>query len=365
MDDWSSEDLRDHLESATGQDLHSFFENWVFSGGYPDYSLDSVQLQFLPTDGGIARLFVKQKLRGAPHFHENVPLEFTYMMANGQRSTKSGIVSGETSMLELDFSGWNPPVSIFVNTNQKILQARADGEKMLKNTGGSNFSDAKFNLTVNTLGADSVFFRVEYHYAMPDTAGANPNGYTLSNRYWSLHTLGPQFPLGFDAQAVLVYDGRGSVDQLDTELFANTGPSEDDVVLLYRPGAGHAWQEWPSYTKITLGSTSDRFGQLRPTLLQAGEYTIGKGITSSTKQVRKPLGKIMVQPNPAKHRVRVRAEKDFENLTLINAAGETIKSIQISPQSDYWLDLTGILPGNYWISLQGKTGHALVPLAKQ
>ena len=365
FEDWSSDDFRIQLESATGQDLHSFFGDWVFAGGYPDYSLDSFQLQFFPADGGIARLYVKQKLRGAPQLHENVPLEFTFILANGQRETHTGIVSGETSVLEFDINSWLPPVSIFVNTNQKILQARSEGEKMLLNTGGSNFSDAKFNLTVNVLGADSVLFRVEHHFAMPDTAGANPNGYALSNRYWSIQTMGGAFPSGFDAQAVLVYDGRGSLDQLDTELFAANGPSEDDLRLLYRRGAGYPWQEWPSYTKITLGSTSDRFGQLRPTLLQAGEYTIGKGSTGTATHTPKPLGNILVQPNPAKHSVRVRAEKDFDTITLINAAGETVKSVQTGPQSEYLLDLAGILPGTYWIALQGKTGIALAPLVKQ
>ncbi len=59
--DWSSAEFRDKLEAATGKDLHDFFEDWVFSGGYADYSVDSMKLIFSPVDAPtIAQVFVKQ-----------------------------------------------------------------------------------------------------------------------------------------------------------------------------------------------------------------------------------------------------------------------------------------------------------------
>ncbi len=245
FDDWSSAEFRDKLEAATGKDLHDFFDDWVFAGGYPDYTVDSVKLIFSPFDAPtIAQVFVKQKLRGAPHFHHNVPLEFTFLMNDGQRQYQTGTVSGENTLLEFQFPAFGPaPQSVFVNTNLKLLQARAEGEKVIKTTGVTNFLEAKFNLTVNALGLDSVLFRVEHHYAAPDNAGANPKDYTLTNRYWSVLTAGNNFPTGFDAQAIIFYDGRGMGDQLDNELFEATNNSEDSVLLLYRPGAGQTRQE--------------------------------------------------------------------------------------------------------------------------
>ena len=365
--DWSSANFRDKLEVATNTDLHDFFEDWVFSGGYPDFSIDSLKLIYSAVDAPtIAKVFVKQKLRGAPHFHHQVPLEFTFIMSDGQRQYKTAMVSGENSLVEFQFNAWAPaPVAVFINTNLKILQARSDGEKMIKTTGGSNFADAKFNLTVNSVGADSVLFRVEHHFANPDQAGANPNGYVLTNRYWSVLTSGSSFPVGFDAQAILLYDGRGSGDQLDTELFAATSPSEDSILLLYRKGAGHPWQQWPTYTRITLGSASDKYGQLRPTHLLPGEYTIAKGVSTIATTEPNALGTIKVSPNPSSGLIRVQSDLPFENATLISAEGQTEKTWNLASGSEATFDLSNFTPGQYWLLLSGKRGGAICSLIKQ
>jgi len=367
FNDWSSADLRDKLEVATNTDLHDFFEDWVFSGGYPDYSVDSLKLLYSPFDAPtIAKVFVKQKLRGAPHFHHKVPLEFTFIMSDGQRQFKTAIVSGENTLVEFQFSAWGPaPIAVFINTNLKILQARSEGEKMIKTTGGSNFGDAKFNLTVNAVGADSVLFRVEHHFASPDNAGANPNGYVLSNRYWSVLTSGSSFPVGFDAQAILLYDGRGSGDQLDTELFSSTSPSEDSILLLYRKGAGHPWQQWPTYTRITLGSATDKYGQLRPTQLKPGEYTIGKGVSTIATQEPNPLGKILISPNPSSGRMRVQSDEPFEHATLINAEGESEKSWNLPPSREVEFEIGTFPAGSYWLLLTGNKGTVVCPVIKK
>ena len=367
FDDWSSAEFRDKLEAATGKDLHDFFEDWVFSGGYADYSVDSMKLLFSPVDAPtIAQVFVKQKLRGAPHLHHNVPLEFTFFMSDGQRQYQTATVSGESSMLEFLFPAWGPaPQTVFVNTNLKILQARSEGEKMLKITGATNFLEAKFNLTVNALGADSVLFRVEHHFAAPDNAGANPNGYALSNRYWSVLTAGNAFPTGFDAQAIVLYDGRGQGDQLDNELFAATSNSEDSVLLLYRPGAGHPWKEHPSFTKVNLGTATDSWGQLRHTQLKPGEYTIGKGSSSSATQTPNALGKIRVAPNPSSGKVRVFAGETIDNVTLIGADGQTENTWHFSSSTEIELDLSNFPSGQYWLLLGGKKGSAICPVTKQ
>ncbi len=366
FDDWSSTEFRDKLEAATGKDLHAFFDDWVFSGGYPDYSVDSVKLAFSPFDAPtLVQVYVKQKLRGATHFHHDVPLEFTILMNDGQRKYRTATVSGENSLVEFEFPAFGPaPVTVFLNTQLKILQARSEGDKMLKSTGSSNFSEAKFNLTVNNLGADSVLFRVEHHFAAPDNAGANPQAFVLSNRYWSIQTAGPSFPTGFDAQAIIIYDGKGQGDQLDTELFATTSASEDSVLLLYRPGPGHPWQQWPSYTKITLGSTTDKYGQLRPTHLLPGEYTIGKGVSTISTQEPNVLGKVKVSPNPGHNTIQVQTTQAFESATLIGADGQTEQSWKFSPITETELDISTLPAGPYWLLLNGKKGAAVCGLVK-
>lgn len=362
---WSSADLRDKLEAATGKDLHDFFNDWVFAGGYPDFTIDSIEVELSPVDAPThVQLFVKQKLRGAPHLHQNVPLEFTFLMSDGSRVHQTGLVSGEQTILDFYFNAWGPqPMNVLVNTNLKLLQARGDGEKMIKNTGGSNFADAKFNMTVNSLGADSVFVRVEHHFASPDNAGANPEGFVLTNRYWTVQSTTKQFPAGFDVQAIVVFDGKGQADQLDRELFLATSPSEDSVVLLYRPGAGHAWQEWGNYTKLTLGSSTDKYGQIRLNQLQPGEYTIGKGVSTVAVSNPKPLGNIRVSPNPVGNQpVMVQTGLPMEQLILINSEGQNIQEWRVEGVTEKQLNLSGAPAGMYWLLVKGKRGQEVVPI---
>lgn len=365
--DWSSAGLRDKLEEATGADLHDFFNDWVFAGGYPDFTVDSMEVLLSPIDAPtLAQVHVKQKLRGAPHFHQNVPLEFTFVLSNGSRVFRSGKVSGEHTVLDFYFNAWGPkPVNVFVNTNSRLLQARSQGQQVFTATGVSNFQPARFHLTVNSLGADSVFFRVEHHFSAPDDAGANPNGYALTNRYWSLYSDHTDFPPGFNAQAIMIYDGKGQADQLDRELFAATSPSEDSILLLYRPGAGHAWQEWPSYTKITLGSANDKFGQLRPTGLKTGEYTIGKGVSTVAVKDPAPLGKIHVFPNGVGTTpVMVQSEKYMNFIQLINAEGIIVRNWNFDPVVEKQLELQDLSAGNYWLLIQGEAGQAVAKIQK-
>lgn len=361
--DWSSADFRDKLELATGLDLHPFFNDWVFNGGYPDYSVDSVQWQMLAPNSLNATVHIKQKRRGAPAFHLNVPLEITAVDQFGRKQHFNTQVSGEQSTVQINV---NPadftPVDVWVNTNLLLLQARSDGEKMLKTTGNSNFQEAKFNLSVGALGADSVLFRVEHHFAAPDNAGANPGSYALTTRYWQVYG---QFPATFDASATIFYDGRGQMDQLDTELFAATGPEENSLVLLYRPGAGHPWQPYPTYTRTNIGTQTDKFGQFKISALKAGQYTIGKSVAgSAVQEVKGALGRLEVFPNPTSGDLNLIAEKPFDAIQVVDLGGKIWQSLNFERAKTARLNLALLPAGAYHLIVQGKKGICSVPVHK-
>lgn len=360
---WSSADFRDKLETATGKNLHDFFDDWVFSPGFPDFLIDSIQWGNAPNGFIHATIFIKQKLRGAPHFHHNVPLQFTAVDDQGHKVNFERLVSGENSVVEVEF---DPqvlhPTDIWVNTNLQLLQARSDGEKMLKNN-GANFTDAKFNLQVNSVGADSVLFRVEHHFSHPDDAGANPNQYILTSRFWQVYG---HFPVGFNAQATISYDGRGHLDQLDTELFANTSPLEDSIVVLYRAGAGKPWQEWPDYDKITLGTTTDRFGQLRIRGIKAGQYTIGKGVSQlAAREPQQPFGMVKLFPNPTTGILEVQSENPFRKIEVIDSLGTSVQDLPCGKCNSCKVNMGAAPAGTYWLILSDNDKRLALPFVKK
>jgi len=164
-------------------------------------------------------------------------------------------------------------------------------------------------------------------------------------------------PDSFDATANIFYDGRGALDQLDHELFAQTSASEDSLRLLYRSGPGQAWQEFPNYFKNMLNSTTDRWGFVRIEQLVPGEYTFAKGVsTVSTSEVRQYNFNVKVSPNPARHVLRVKADEPFEKAMLINADGAQVQDWSFMPSKEAELKLTRQSGGNYWLILTGKSG---------
>ncbi|MEY4202414.1 MAG: hypothetical protein RL013_115, partial [Bacteroidota bacterium] len=344
-DDWSSENFRDQLEAATGLELHPFFNDWVFNGGYPDYSIDSVQWTY-PIPGKIhARIHVKQKLRGAPALHTQVPLELTAVSVTGEKKYLNTVVTGEQTVVDwaIDLSEI-VPVDIWVNTGLRLLQARTEGEKMITVNGATNFQEAKFNLTVTNPGADSVLFRVEHHFAAPDDAGANPAGHTLTNRYWQVYG---QFTPEFAAQATVFYDGRGQGDQLDTELFAATGSAEDQVALLYRTGAGQPWQVYPHYTRQNIGTNTDKFGQFKLSAVKAGQYTVAK--LSGVNRTNEADSEVMLQifPNPATDLVTVVSDIPVRKIRITGTDGKIVREIDGMQEYRVIIGFTDLPAGMY------------------
>ncbi|MEI6411730.1 MAG: M1 family metallopeptidase [Bacteroidota bacterium] len=359
FEDWSSAEMRDKLSAATGRDLTDFFNDWVFSGGYAHFSVDSFRISDVPVDTAIYIIAnVKQKLRGAPHFHQQVPLEFTLINAQMERIYRTAVVSGENSTVGLSVPlSFGVPKFCWVNTRQKLLLARAEKERAVSATGQISFAPAKLDLKVNAV-PDPAFIRTEYHFAMPDTAyGANPFNFTLTNRYWSIDGV---IPPSFDATANVFYDGRGQLDQLDRELFLNTSPSEDSLIVVYRPGAGFPWTEWPTYSKLTLNSNNDKYGLMRIDHVRAGEYTIAKGKTIvGTETLSNQLFEAKVSPNPAQSTLHIQSELEYDRVVLIKSDGSRNWNWKNASTNRSDLDVRDIPTGSYWILLYGKKGMAI------
>ncbi|MFN8300981.1 MAG: M1 family aminopeptidase [Saprospiraceae bacterium] len=366
FEDWSSADLRDRLSAASGIDLHDFFEDWVFQPGFTHFSIDSVAVEFSPVDAPTkVYLFVRQKLRGAAHFYHNVPVEFTFVAPDWSRETRTAVLSGEYSVVEFDFSAWQPlPAYIWVNTNGLLTFARAEKEKVIKTLGSSSFMPARMDLKINAIPTgDSALVRIEHHWVMPDTAGiANALGYRLTNRYW---TIDGDLPPGFDAQASIFYDGQGEMDQLDTELFAQTSASEDSVIVLYRTGPGNPWTEWPTYVKNTLGSANNRYGFLRIDHVQPGEYTIAKGAT--TVRVAEPSQRPFsgrLSPNPVSDECSIEADAPFDKVLIFNSKGQQVAEWNFFSTQKQLLRVDQLPNGHYWVVLTGKTGSGVLNFEK-
>ncbi len=356
MEDFSSAELRDKLTAATGVNMNDFFENWVFEPGFTDFTLDSTQFEPLANGNTKVSVWVKQRLRGTNKYYNNVPLELSFLRPGTTPLYRQGTVSGVQTKLEFEFpANANLSGKVWVNTRSTLTQARAVAEKNITNNIVSiSFAPAKLDIKVSDPIVDTVKLRVEYHYANPDSAA--PAGYQLTNRFW---VVDGQIPDNANGTMVFTYDGRGQADQLDRLLFLATGPKEDSVRLLYRPHAGMPWQEHPAYTKNTLGSTTDRWGQLRTSRVLRGEYTIGKGAsTVDVPEISALTDDLKMYPNPANHQCTVEMTHPIQRIQVYDASGKLALERTGIGQHIYNLDVRELPRGTYHLLVQDVDGNA-------
>ena len=305
----NSTQFRDEINNSTGKNVNDFFNHWIFNEGFPHFSIDSIKSQ--PLGGNFSvTVYVKQKLKGAPFFFNNVPIQISFYNNNWNKITDTLFASGQYSTFNSTLP-FNPAFTC-LNENSGINQAITDEQFILKTSGNKNFTLAKMNLTVNSI-TDSALVRIEHHFVAPDSIKNNPNDYIISeNRYWSVDGIWPQH---FKANASVYYDGRnitsGGGGWLDHDLVLNT---EDSLILLYRKGPHTDWEHFPYYSKNVIGNNNNAFGQIKIDSLWKGEYTFANSAEGlSIKKNKDEQNEITVFPNPSKHYFTVRLnEKDCE-----------------------------------------------------
>lgn len=290
----NAEQYRDHLSLVSGVDMTSCFDDWIFSPGFADYEVDA--LSATPAGEGYAvDLTIQQKLRAAPHFHTNVPLEITFYGADWTEVTQAFMVSDEFTELStnLDFE----PVFAVINQEQRLNLGRMNNRQVIREADNLNTSYVNV-LQLEALEVpDSALLNIVHHWTAPDVPADQPNIQMSSNHYWTVRGL---FPEGYAMKATLRY--QGGSNQLDVDLVSDT---DQDLILVWRPDQESPWQEYPDYDKVALGSSG--FIRINPWV--PGDYAFANGsFTVDAEALTLPTPTVRLAPNPVRNLAQVSAE---------------------------------------------------------
>jgi hypothetical protein len=336
----SSENLRDFLGNYTGIDLTDFFNAWVFSPGFPHFSVDSFSVQQVSGHYDVT-VFVRQKLKGATTLANSNHLEITFMDSLWQQYTDTMHFSGLTGSKV--FSVPFKPVVAMADLNEKISDATTDFAATIKTTGELIFP-LTYSRVITESVSDSAFVRITHNWVAPDSLQTPLPGLRLSDyRYWKVEGI---FPEGFSARAKFSYN-RGY--SLDNTLITN---SADSLVILYRPGPGYEWYGVP-FTKY--GGWSS--GMLEVHSLQPGEYTlavwdeqyVGQLENTNTRDLR-------IYPNPARNFCNIAYSKAGPSkISIYNSNGCMINefSLKAGENITRW-NTVNQTPGIYYVHLSGE-----------
>lgn len=344
----NSYQFRDNLTTSSGIDMTRFFDDWIFTEGFPHFSIDSVTYQ----PGGLDHYFVhvRQRSKGNNHLYK-MPIEinltdgitdttFTFVMDSATQTFHCAVVFNPT---------W-----ISLDRGEKISDAISDYEKNITATGFALMPETNVKLDVVALGSFNPTVRIEHNWVAPDNWKQSNPGIRLSDyHYWKVDGL---FDNQFLAKAIFTYNGSTNTNTgyLDNTLITTT---EDSLVMLYREGTGTDWQLVNGFSKIYGSSHTDKIGTLTVDTLKRGEYALAMlDYTVSINELitkQKPI--IKVQPNPVGQSCHIEFElkgKKQALLQIFDTKGNCVKEFKVYAHQTFinW-DVSEVQNGSYFAKL--------------
>ena len=266
--DISSEDMRDFLQAYTDADLSSYFDNWVFQPGFPEFRIS----EYNEVTGALT---IEQHKHYAPEFYTDVPMMITALGEGNQRMDTTVLVSGASSSFQVT-TGFQP-WAIYLNDSSKISQAVLGESQVIDHTGTNDFDYAEMDIFIGELlEGDSFRMRIENHWATANDPAFIPGTdvFISPDRWWSV-IIEP----GYDSlpEADIIYRGNSGssnyFDPLFFEYLENNGYTENDMVLMYRAPFGNEWSEYSGdYSLNTQGGNSNWTGKITIASLVSGDY---------------------------------------------------------------------------------------------
>lgn len=227
----STTNLRDFLSAYSGIDLKPFFDAWVFTPGFPHFSVDSVTT-VRSEKGYDVTVFVRQKLKERTQYANCNHLEIAFMDSRWHKIIDTIEFSGlsGTRTFQLPFL----PVTIMADPNEKISDATTDITKTIKAKGEYDFAETFCKLRVGKI-SDSALVRITYNWVAPDSLSSPHAGLRISDsHYWTVEGL---FSKKLKASGVFSYS---NAEGFDKTLIIN---ANDSLVMLYRKRPGYPWKE--------------------------------------------------------------------------------------------------------------------------
>ncbi len=339
------EDLRDAVELYTGVDMVPFFDAWVFA---PSYSVFEVITAEAASVGGewSVQLGIAQKLRGGDQLHHAVPLDLTFISADGQVHDQRIMAGGDWTTLEV--SSPFEPAMVVLNRYAALNQARLD-EEVTWVAGDASEKNLEYaELRVYCDGADDdVLMRVEHMWVAPDQDPLSTYVDAISGtHYWNVDGLWQE---GAPLRARVAYAANveGSLDQ---ELVAG---NEAGICVLYRPDPQAVWEVYP-HQLVNTGNLLNGFGSIEITELRRGQYALGKtnGFVNIGEALPKYEWSMSLAPVPASQVLTVNGHMPGQGTLIFDIfsmdGSRVARSTQaVNGQYKAQLDVSRIPAGNY------------------
>ena len=343
--------FRDAFEEASGVELDDFFNDWIFAPGYSTFVIDSTVTT--EVDGAYeTQVFLQQKLREAPAFHSNVPVELSALNSDWEYEAFEFVADGQYSDFTITTS--YEPVLVVFNENNKLNGARMDYQTVIEQDQyfNENLPWAELRLKKNELDGDA-FVRICHIWASPDQNYSHPAIDEMSTtHYWEVTG---DWPAGAEFEARIDYVGAEPLD-LD---YALVGVTEEDIMLLYRESAEDEWLVYPDY-QVFAGSLTSGTGNIKIEPFIPGQYCFANGdVSLTTPELELSENEFKVFPNPANNQVQFLGwDMSFDIdqwIRVYDSMGRLVKEESVpAGTGNVSMDVSDLIDGHYIVTLNNK-----------
>jgi len=258
----STEEFEHFLSKVTHRNLQDFFNAWIYTPGFPHFSVDSIMM-IRDRDDFITGIFIRQRVLGRTDLVINIPVEVTLLDDTWQEHKYEVMISGARQHKTLITS--YRPLAVMINTDQYVSDATTSAHRVIRLPGTFSFDNCLFRLEVSAV-RDSAYFRIIHHWVGPELTTRVPAGLQVSaTRYWTIEGILPD-RTGWGGSFFYNFSARGRGASLDT---LPPPPSTSALHLLYRPRLSAPWEQIPA----TVTGTAKN-GYLHTDILRKGDYCL-------------------------------------------------------------------------------------------
>ncbi len=253
----STHDFCDFLSQYSGIKLDDFFDNWVFTAGFPYFYIETFDVETIKNVNKKQfdiHINIKQELKERANFGKNNKAELCFFDKKLNRFTKSVNFSGKSSSLSVRVPFF--PENVFFDIEEKISDITVDNYKIVSKRGTYIFPNTKFEIEINKI-SDSVLIRSSLNYIAPENT--NSNFETNKTSFWNISGVNNEY---FIAKGIFF------IDNLNNSL----SESIDKMVLLYRKKRTDKWEKIDFNIKINSNKNKTYFVVSD---FKFGEYTLG------------------------------------------------------------------------------------------
>ncbi|MBR5984241.1 MAG: T9SS type A sorting domain-containing protein [Bacteroidales bacterium] len=337
----TSYQFRDFLTQHTGIDMTPFFDSWVFTKGFPHFSIDSAVIT--PNGGNYdVTVYIRQKMLERENFTDANRIEITFMKSDFTTETKVLEFSGETG--NQTFTIPFEPALVMCDYFEHTADATIDQALTLNSGDNYTFSKTDCTMFVNEIEGDAMV-RITCNYVAPDDFAEQVEGLEIvPGRYWLVESIRPNV---FSSQLKITFNCTGAGGWEKPYIQSSM---RDSISLVYRRDRSEDWRIIPAqYSKPGQQFTIENFPDGEYALaIRNGYNGIGKLSESS----------FSVYPNPANEILNISFGTVFNgNVAIVDMNGKELLHKKVKA-TDVELNLKHLTAGTYIVVVRDKNGMA-------